>query len=46
MNNVNHLSAAAPHLPQIRLYQNWLRDERGLIVIDCAFCSRLFEIDA
>ncbi len=30
MNNVNHLSAAAPHLPQIRLYQNWLRDERGL----------------
>ncbi|PUE36965.1 acetoacetate--CoA ligase [Limnohabitans sp. Hippo3] len=30
MNNVNHLSAPAPHLPQIRLYQNWLRDERGL----------------
>ncbi len=23
-----------------------MRDERGLIVIDCAFCSRLFEIDA
>ena len=33
MNNVNHLSAAAPHLPQIRLYQNWLRDERGLTVL-------------
>lgn len=30
MNNVNHPCAPAPHLPQIRLYQNWLRDERGL----------------
>ena len=24
------VAATAPHLPQIRLYQNWLRDERGL----------------
>lgn len=23
-----------------------MRDERGLIVVDCAFCSRLFEIEA
>lgn len=23
-----------------------MRDDRGLIVVDCAFCSRLFEIDA
>lgn len=30
MNNVNHPCAPAPHLPQIRLYQNWLRDARGL----------------
>jgi len=21
---------AAPNIPQIRLYQNWLRDQRGL----------------
>ncbi|MCO4089917.1 MAG: acetoacetate--CoA ligase [Limnohabitans sp.] len=30
MNNVTRPSIPAPHLPQIRLYQNWLRDERGL----------------
>ena len=30
MNNVNRPAMPAPHLPQIRLYQNWLRDERGL----------------
>ena len=30
MNTVTRISAPAPHLPQIRLYQNWLRDERGL----------------
>jgi acetoacetyl-CoA synthetase len=30
MNIATRPSAPAPHLPQIRLYQNWLRDERGL----------------
>ena len=30
MNTVTRPSASAPYLPQIRLYQNWLRDERGL----------------
>ncbi len=30
MNNVTRPAMPAPHLPQIRLYQNWLRDERGL----------------
>jgi len=30
MNTAIRPSAPAPHLPQIRLYQNWLRDERGL----------------
>jgi acetoacetyl-CoA synthetase len=30
MNTATPPSAPAPHLPQIRLYQNWLRDERGL----------------
>ncbi|MFN8953860.1 MAG: acetoacetate--CoA ligase [Burkholderiales bacterium] len=30
MNTATRISAPAPHLPQIRLYQNWLRDERGL----------------
>jgi acetoacetyl-CoA synthetase len=30
MNNVTRTTMTAPHLPQIRLYQNWLRDERGL----------------
>jgi len=30
MNTATRPSAPAPHLPQIRLYQNWLRDERGL----------------
>jgi acetoacetyl-CoA synthetase len=30
MNTATQISAPAPHLPQIRLYQNWLRDERGL----------------
>ena len=30
MNNVTRPAIPAPHLPQIRLYQNWLRDERGL----------------
>ncbi len=30
MNNVTRSSMPAPYLPQIRLYQNWLRDERGL----------------
>ena len=30
MNTVQPVSAPAPYLPQIRLYQNWLRDERGL----------------
>ena len=30
MNTATRPSALAPHLPQIRLYQNWLRDERGL----------------
>lgn len=30
MNTVTPPSAFAPYLPQIRLYQNWLRDQRGL----------------
>ena len=30
MNTVTRPTAPAPHLPQIRLYQNWLRDQRGL----------------
>jgi acetoacetyl-CoA synthetase len=30
MNTDKPVSAPAPYLPQIRLYQNWLRDERGL----------------
>ena len=30
MNTVTPPSASAPYLPQIRLYQNWLRDQRGL----------------
>ena len=30
MNTETRPSASAPYLPQIRLYQNWLRDERGL----------------
>jgi acetoacetyl-CoA synthetase len=30
MNTATKPSDAAPYLPQIRLYQNWLRDERGL----------------
>jgi acetoacetyl-CoA synthetase len=30
MSTATRISAPAPHLPQIRLYQNWLRDERGL----------------
>ena len=30
MTTVTPVPATAPHLPQIRLYQNWLRDERGL----------------
>ena len=30
MTTVTSVPASAPHLPQIRLYQNWLRDERGL----------------
>jgi acetoacetyl-CoA synthetase len=30
MNTDKTVSAPAPHWPQIRLYQNWLRDERGL----------------
>jgi acetoacetyl-CoA synthetase len=30
MNTVSRPSDSAPYLPQIRLYQNWLRDERGL----------------
>ena len=30
MNTDKTVSAPAPYLPQIRLYQNWLRDERGL----------------
>ncbi len=30
MNTATRPTAPAPHLPQIRLYQNWLRDERGL----------------
>ena len=30
MNTVTRLHAPAPYVPQIRLYQNWLRDQRGL----------------
>jgi acetoacetyl-CoA synthetase len=30
MNTATKPSDSAPYLPQIRLYQNWLRDERGL----------------
>ena len=30
MNTDKTVSAPAPYLPQIRLYQNWLRDQRGL----------------
>ena len=30
MNTVNRSSSSAPYVPQIRLYQNWLRDQRGL----------------
>jgi acetoacetyl-CoA synthetase len=30
MNTATRPTASAPYLPQIRLYQNWLRDERGL----------------
>ncbi|WP_199233483.1 acetoacetate--CoA ligase [Limnohabitans sp. WS1] len=30
MNTATRPTATAPYLPQIRLYQNWLRDERGL----------------
>ena len=30
MNTATRPSDSAPYLPQIRLYQNWLRDERGL----------------
>jgi acetoacetyl-CoA synthetase len=30
MNTATRPSSPAPHLPQIRLYQNWLRDARGL----------------
>ena len=30
MNNVTRPSELPPYVPQIRLYQNWLRDERGL----------------
>jgi acetoacetyl-CoA synthetase len=30
MNTATKSSNPAPYLPQIRLYQNWLRDERGL----------------
>jgi len=30
MNTATKSSDSAPYLPQIRLYQNWLRDERGL----------------
>ncbi len=30
MNTATRPAAPAPYLPQIRLYQNWLRDERGL----------------
>ena len=31
MNTATKSSDLAPYLPQVRLYQNWLRDERGLI---------------
>ncbi|WP_353247163.1 acetoacetate--CoA ligase, partial [Limnohabitans sp.] len=30
MNTATKSSDLAPYLPQVRLYQNWLRDERGL----------------
>jgi acetoacetyl-CoA synthetase len=30
MNTATQPSGPAPYLPQIRLYQNWLRDQRGL----------------
>ena len=30
MNTATQPSGTAPYLPQIRLYQNWLRDQRGL----------------
>jgi acetoacetyl-CoA synthetase len=30
MNTATRPADSAPYLPQIRLYQNWLRDERGL----------------
>ena len=30
MNTATKPSGTAPYLPQIRLYQNWLRDQRGL----------------
>jgi len=30
MNTVTLPAASAPYVPQIRLYQNWLRDQRGL----------------
>ncbi len=30
MNTVTRLHPPAPYVPQIRLYQNWLRDQRGL----------------
>ena len=30
MNTATKSSDSAPYLPQIRLYQNWLRDKRGL----------------
>ena len=30
MNTAHRPQAPAPHVPQIRLYQNWLRDQRGL----------------
>ena len=30
LQRMNTATKSAPYLPQIRLYQNWLRDERGL----------------
>ena len=30
MNTATTPHAPAPYVPQIRLYQNWLRDQRGL----------------
>ena len=30
MNTANRTLGKAPYVPQIRLYQNWLRDQRGL----------------